>query len=101
MLGQRLQPRDRRATGEWVTFHCVDMTSTPPGPQSLRAVRDEAASRLAAAGVPDPEVDADLLIGHVLGLSRGGVQARIVVGGEIDAADASELAGSRRAPRPA
>ena len=77
------------------------MTSTPPGPQSLRAVRDEAASRLAAAGVPDPDVDAELLIGHVLGLSRGGVQARIVVGGEIDAADASALAGlvERRARR--
>ena len=77
------------------------MTSTPPGPQSLRVVRDEALSRLAAAGVPDPEVDADLLIGHVLGLSRGGVQARIVVGGEIDAADASALAGlvERRARR--
>ncbi|GAA1803118.1 peptide chain release factor N(5)-glutamine methyltransferase [Agromyces neolithicus] len=64
-------------------------------------MRDETAARLAAAGVPDPEVDADLLIGHVLGLSRGGVQARIVVGGEIEETDASELAGlvERRARR--
>ena len=61
-------------------------------PRSLRAVRDETVSRLAAAGVPDPEVDAELLIGHVLGLSRGGVQARIVVGGELDEADAAALA---------
>ncbi|WP_344293861.1 peptide chain release factor N(5)-glutamine methyltransferase [Agromyces neolithicus] len=79
----------------------MDTTSTPPGSRSLRAVRDETAARLAAAGVPDPEVDADLLIGHVLGLSRGGVQARIVVGGEIEETDASELAGlvERRARR--
>ncbi len=55
-------------------------------------MRDELVGRLAAAGVPDPEVDAELLIGHVLGLSRGGVQARLVIGGELSAADASALA---------
>ncbi|WP_026378392.1 peptide chain release factor N(5)-glutamine methyltransferase [Agromyces italicus] len=58
----------------------------------MREVRDELVGRLAAAGVPDPEVDAELLIGHVLGLSRGGVQARLVIGGELSAADASALA---------
>jgi len=41
--------------------------------------------------VPDPEVDAELLIGHVLGLSRGGVQARLVVGGALGEADAATL----------
>ncbi len=56
---------------------------------------------LAAAGVPDPEVDAELLIGHVLGLSRGGVQARLVIGGAFSAEDAAELASlaERRARR--
>jgi release factor glutamine methyltransferase len=63
----------------------------PQGARDLRAVRDETVARLAAAGVPDPEVDAELLIGHVLGLSRGGVQARLVIGGEIDEADAAAL----------
>lgn len=64
-------------------------------------MRDETAAALAAAGVPDPDVDAELLIGHVLGLSRGGVQARLVVGGVIDARDASVLADlvDRRARR--
>ena len=58
-------------------------------------------SRLAAAGVPDPEVDAELLIGHVLGLSRGGVQARLVIGATLDSADAEALEGlvARRALR--
>ena len=43
----------------------------------LRAVRDAIVrTRSRASGVPDPEVDAELLLGHVLGLSRGGVQAR-------------------------
>ncbi|WP_307045099.1 peptide chain release factor N(5)-glutamine methyltransferase [Agromyces ramosus] len=57
----------------------------------LRGVRDDAVARLAAAGVPDPEVDADLLVGHVLGLSRGGVQAKLVMGAEIGATDAATL----------
>ncbi|SDS65746.1 release factor glutamine methyltransferase [Agromyces flavus] len=47
---------------------------------------------LAAAGVPDPDVDADLLIGHVLGLSRGGVHARLVIGSEATAAELGDLA---------
>lgn len=64
-------------------------------------MRDELVRTLAAAGVPDPEVDAELLIGHVLGLSRGGVQARLVIGGGLSAADAAELAAlaERRARR--
>ena len=40
---------------------------------------------------PDPAVDAELLIGHVLGLSRGGVQAKLVVGGTVPEADAATL----------
>ena len=61
------------------------------GARDLRAVRDQTVARLAAAGVPDPEVDAELLIGHVLGLSRGGVQARLIIGGELGEADAAAL----------
>jgi release factor glutamine methyltransferase len=69
----------------------VDERMPPLGARDLRTVRDQTVVRLAAAGVPDPEVDAELLIGHVLGLSRGGVQARLVMGGEIDEADAAAL----------
>ncbi|GAA4368154.1 peptide chain release factor N(5)-glutamine methyltransferase [Agromyces bauzanensis] len=62
-----------------------------PGALDLRLVRDETVARLAAAGVPDPVVDTELLIGHVLGLSRGGVQARLVMGGRFSEADAATL----------
>lgn len=63
----------------------------------LRAV----AQRLADAGVPDPLVDAELLIGHVLGLGRGELQAAVVRGVEIADRDAERLASlvDRRAAR--
>ncbi|MCD5347667.1 peptide chain release factor N(5)-glutamine methyltransferase [Agromyces sp. S2-1-8] len=78
----------------------MDAPVEQPG-RSLREVRDEIAATLASAGVPDPDVDAELLIGHVLGLSRGGVQARLVVGVTIETEDASALASlvARRARR--
>ncbi|ALX66748.1 peptide chain release factor N(5)-glutamine methyltransferase [Microbacterium sp. XT11] len=59
--------------------------------QSLAALLRAAAERLAAAGVPDPVVDAELLAGHVLGLTRGAVQAAVVRGDAIDDRDASSL----------
>jgi len=67
----------------------------------LDALRREAIDALNAAGVPGPEVDADLLIGHVLGLSRGGVQARALTRTAVDEADARAIraAIARRAAR--
>lgn len=55
----------------------------------IRTVRERAAAELAAAGVPDPMVDAELLLGHILGLGRGEVQARIALDVDIAAEDAS------------
>ncbi|HWU47286.1 MAG TPA: peptide chain release factor N(5)-glutamine methyltransferase [Humibacter sp.] len=52
------------------------MTDSPQ--PTLSQVRAEVILALSAAGVPDAEVDADLLIGHVLGASRGRVQALAV-----------------------
>src|SRR5688572_28199054 len=97
----RLSLRRPRLPVTCVTFHCVDTTSPAPRDRTLRRVRDDAVARLAAAGVPDPEVDAELLVGHVLGLSRGGVQAKLVMGAEIGATDAAalELLVERRAHR--
>jgi release factor glutamine methyltransferase len=69
----------------------VDASDTAPGELALRDARQAAVASLRAAGVPDPEVDADLLIGHVLGLSRGGVHARLVVGGTLSATEAATL----------
>ena len=72
----------RPAAVRCVTFHCVDAPEDQAA-RPLREVHEELVGTLAAAGVPDPEVDAELLIGHVLGLSRGGVQARLVIGGGL------------------
>jgi release factor glutamine methyltransferase len=70
-------------------------------PVPLRALRERAAAELAAAGVPDPEVDTELLLGHVLGLGRGEVQAKIALDAEVadEDADAIRALVARRATR--
>lgn len=70
-------------------------------PSTVRSLRDETVDVLAQAGVPDPEVDTDLLLAFVLGVGRGRVQALVVMDAAIDADDARrvrELA-ARRATR--
>ncbi|HEY9498919.1 MAG TPA: peptide chain release factor N(5)-glutamine methyltransferase [Terrimesophilobacter sp.] len=70
-------------------------------PITIRALRDRAVTALTEAGVPDPGVDAELLIGHVLGLGRGEVQAKVAMDaaiGEIDEAAIAALV-ARRAKR--
>ncbi|MCU1635101.1 MAG: SAM-dependent methyltransferase [Cryobacterium sp.] len=46
---------------------------------------------LASAGIGDAEVDADLLIGHVLGASRGRVQAAGIMGTRLSEAEAAAI----------
>jgi release factor glutamine methyltransferase len=58
---------------------------------SLADFRNRAIARLTDAGVATPEVDADLLIGHVLELSRGEVQAKAIAGVELRADQLDEL----------
>ncbi|MFS2280952.1 peptide chain release factor N(5)-glutamine methyltransferase [Microbacterium sp. OR21] len=60
-----------------------------------------AAQLLADAGVPDPLVDAELLIAHVLRMGRGELQAAMVRGDDIADPDAERLASliERRAAR--
>lgn len=68
---------------------------------TLAATVRAAAERLAAAGVPDPLVDAELLAAHVRGLRRGEIQAAVVRGDTIterDLADFDVLV-ARRAER--
>jgi release factor glutamine methyltransferase len=72
------------------------MTSSPLEPSaplesSVSRFRDRAISSLAEAGVATPEADTDLLIGHVLGLSRGEVQAKAIAGAELRADQLDEL----------
>lgn len=68
---------------------------------TIDVLRREAIEALSAGGVPGPEVDADLLIGHVLGLSRGGVQARALIAAAVDdeSVAAIRAAIARRAAR--
>lgn len=68
---------------------------------SLSSLLRAAAERLAAAGISDPLVDAELLAAHVLGLRRGEVQAAVVRGDAVGDADAATLnsAVARRAAR--
>lgn len=69
------------------------MPETVPTAQPAVAgiVRDTAA-RFAAAGIPDPQVDAELLVAHVLGTSRGGVQAAAIRGDRLPAEAGAALA---------
>ncbi|REJ06610.1 peptide chain release factor N(5)-glutamine methyltransferase [Microbacterium bovistercoris] len=70
-------------------------------PETLSAQLRAVAQQLADAGVNDPQVDAELLAGHVLGLSRGGVQAATLRGDAIAETDAERLTAlaQRRAGR--
>lgn len=61
-----------------------------PAPSVADALRS-AADRLAAAGIADPAVDAELLAAFVLGSGRGGVQAAAVRGDTLTQADSERL----------
>lgn len=60
-----------------------DVMPPLPPPDSVSHALRGAAERLAGSGIADPAVDAELLLGHVLGLSRGGVQAAAIRGDEL------------------
>ena len=57
----------------------------------LREIVEHAAKRFEEAGIDSAVVDAELLAGHVLSLSRGGVQSEIIRGAEINQPQAEEL----------
>lgn len=78
-----------------------DPTQGDGAAASLRALLNEAAEALAAAGIQDPTVDAELLAGHVLGVSRGSVQAKAVMDVRVPISEAARLreAVRRRASR--
>lgn len=94
-------PSQPRTGCACVTFHCVNASEADPASPTLREVREAAVAALTTAGIQDPEVDAELVLAHVLGGSRGEVQARLVIGGEISETDASAIAAlvRRRAAR--
>src|ERR1700710_1505028 len=60
-------------------------------PVSIAEFRAAAIAELEAAGVPTPEVDTDILIGHELTLTRGQVQAKAIAGAVMSDEEAREL----------
>jgi release factor glutamine methyltransferase len=78
-----------------------DASST--GDVALKAIVNHAAERFAAVGIDSALADAELLAGHILGLSRGGVQAQVLIGATLTSAQAealSNLYGRRLAREP-
>ncbi|WP_425841016.1 peptide chain release factor N(5)-glutamine methyltransferase [Microbacterium sp. PA5] len=72
-------------------------------PARLSELLREATATLAAAGVPTPDVDAELLAAHVLGLSRGALAAAALRGDPVPATDLDawhELVARRAAREP-
>ncbi|WP_243063631.1 peptide chain release factor N(5)-glutamine methyltransferase [Humibacter sp. RRB41] len=69
--------------------------------RTVRDVLREVTEQLAAAGIVDPSVDAELLVGHVLQAGRGRVQALVVTDAPVSAGQASAVGAlaARRATR--
>ena len=57
----------------------------------LSDIVKHAAKQFEKVGIDSAVADAELLAGHVLGLSRGGVQAACISGAEISAAEAASI----------
>ena len=58
---------------------------------TVSEIRGWALEQLARAGIESADVDAELLIGHVLGLSRGQVQAKAATGSVLSDTDAASI----------
>ncbi|MBX3068515.1 MAG: peptide chain release factor N(5)-glutamine methyltransferase [Cryobacterium sp.] len=58
---------------------------------SIRVIRNESLQRLSQAGIQNAEVDFELLLGHVLGISRGEVQSKVALDADLPTAVADEL----------
>lgn len=59
--------------------------------ETVRAVFEEGFRVLVAAGIECAVVDAELLIGHVLGLNRGQIQAAIATGQTVESAEGDTI----------
>lgn len=67
----------------------------------LRDLIEHAAEKFTEAGIDSAIVDAELLAGHVLGLTRGGVQAAVIAGNEVTPEQGEQITNcfARRAQR--
>ncbi|MHA3724505.1 peptide chain release factor N(5)-glutamine methyltransferase [Leucobacter sp. HY1910] len=60
-------------------------------PRSLQYMLAALCDQFSQAGIDTPEADAELLAGHVLGVSRGRVQALAIMGSTLEGDDAARL----------
>ncbi|SDZ07649.1 peptide chain release factor N(5)-glutamine methyltransferase [Herbiconiux ginsengi] len=74
---------------------------TAERPVTVRSLYERSVAILASSGIADPQVDAELLIGHVLGASRGRVQSLAVTDAPLGVEDTLAIveAVERRAAR--
>jgi release factor glutamine methyltransferase len=84
-----------------MTAHTASGTGTMEHPVTVRSLLQRSVGILAASGIADPQVDAELLIGHVLGASRGRVQSMSVTDAAVGPEDTLAIveAIERRAAR--
>ena len=74
---------------------------TSPEVLTVTTALRRAVEQLARAGVPSPDVDAELLIGFVLGMNRGEVQAKAITSTTVSTSEAAAITAlmERRAGR--
>ncbi|GAA2222983.1 peptide chain release factor N(5)-glutamine methyltransferase [Herbiconiux moechotypicola] len=79
----------------------MTIADTTERPVTVRTLFQRSVEILATSGIADPQVDAELLIGHVLGASRGRVQAMTVTDAAVGPEDTLAIveAVERRAAR--
>lgn len=77
------------------------LASVTPAPPSVAGALESAVGRLSASGIDAPEVDAELLLAHVLGTGRGELRAAALRGDTLGPAQAAAFADlvERRAAR--
>lgn len=68
------------------------MTNESSSDPTIFQVLADARATLAAGGLEDPSADAELIMGHVLGESRGRVQALAIMGKTLDDAQRERVA---------
>jgi release factor glutamine methyltransferase len=83
-----------------VTTSVLDETGTRR-PPTVKSILEHGVAVLARSGITDPQVDAELLIGFVLGASRGQVQAMTITDSTLGVEDAVAISEAieRRAAR--
>jgi release factor glutamine methyltransferase len=79
----------------------MTIIDTAERPVTVRSLYERSVAILGSSGIADPQVDAELLIGHVLGASRGRVQSLTVTDAPLGVEDTLAIveAVERRAAR--